>query len=54
LFAVINQQFAEKEWHQVHFINREQDLGEPGLRRAKESYHPVQLVKKFRIQLLSR
>jgi hypothetical protein len=43
LYAVINQQ--------VEFINREQDLGDPGLRQAKESYHPDHLVEKFRIRL---
>ena len=29
-------------------VNREQDLGQPGLRRAKESYRPAGFVKKFR------
>jgi len=53
MFTVTNQQFCEKQWNEVRFINREQDMGEPGLRRAKESYHPVQLVKKFRIQMIS-
>lgn len=51
LFAVINQQFCEKAWQGVTYVNREQDLGEPGLRKAKLSYHPVELVDKFRIQL---
>ena len=51
LFTVINQQFAEHALSGVPFINREQDLGEHGLRRAKESYHPVTLQEKFRITL---
>jgi uncharacterized protein len=53
LYAVINQQFCEKRWRDVPLINREQDLGEPGLRRAKLSYSPDQLIDKFRIALRS-
>ncbi len=50
LYAVINQEFCQHSWSQVPFINREQDLGIPGLRTAKMSYHPHHLVEKFRIQ----
>jgi uncharacterized protein len=50
LFAVINQQFCEKAWSSIPWINREQDLGEPGLRKAKLSYHPAKLVPKYRVQ----
>ncbi len=49
LFTVINQQFCENQWSNVQYINREQDLGVPGLRRAKRSYHPCRMVKKYRI-----
>lgn len=31
------------------FVNREQDLGIPGLRRAKKSYDPIRLVKKWMV-----
>ena len=48
---MINQQFCEKDWQETTFINREQDLGEPGLRKAKLSYYPDHLEEKFRIQL---
>ena len=51
LYAVINQQFCRQAWAGVNFVNREQDLGEPGLRKAKMSYHPHHLVEKFRIRL---
>ena len=53
LYAAINQQFCQQAWAGVPFINREQDLGEPGLRTAKLSYHPHRLVEKFRIRLAS-
>jgi len=50
LYAMINQQFCQKYWSEVPFINREQDLGEEGLRKAKLSYHPVRLVEKCRVE----
>lgn len=54
LYAAINQQFVEHAWPSVPFINREQDLGEPQLRKAKESYYPDHLVEKYRIRMKSR
>ena len=51
LYAAINQQFCEKEWSDAPFINREQDLGDPGLREAKLSYNPDHMVEKYRIRL---
>jgi len=50
LYQVINQQFCETSLKGFEFVNREQDVGEPGLRRAKEGYHPHHFVEK---QLLS-
>ena len=48
-YSLINQQFCEHAWKEVQFINREQDLGEEGLRKAKSSYYPVHLEEKFRL-----
>jgi uncharacterized protein len=46
---LINREFTKNEWAGFRFINREQDVGSPGLRRAKMSYHPHYLVKKYDI-----
>lgn len=51
LFVAINQQFCENQWSKVPWVNREQDLGDEGLRQAKMSYHPSRLIQKFRIKL---
>lgn len=45
-YAMINQQFAGHECQDVTYINREEDMGEEGLRKAKLSYKPVFMVEK--------
>jgi len=45
---LMDQQFSSRLFTDCTYVNREQDLGEPGLRAAKLSYHPVELVRKFR------
>jgi hypothetical protein len=50
LSQLINREFARLLFTDCRYVNREQDLGEPGLRNAKLSYHPVELVKKFRVR----
>lgn len=47
LYAVINQQFCQTEWTGVKYVNREEDMGLEGLRKAKESYHPEFLLNKY-------
>lgn len=49
LYAAINQQFCAHAWAEATYINREQDLGLEGLRRAKQSYRPVRMVDKYRL-----
>ncbi|MGB9636302.1 MAG: DUF2156 domain-containing protein [Thermoplasmata archaeon] len=47
IYQYINQKFADAMLGKFKYINREQDLGIPGLRKAKESYHPIAMVEKF-------
>jgi hypothetical protein len=47
----INREFICREWPAYAFINREQDMNIEGLRKAKLSYQPVRLVKKFNLTL---
>ena len=46
IYQAINQMFLESLEGRFRFVNREQDLGDPGLRKAKMSYHPVALDRK--------
>ena len=45
-YPIINQQFVEHEAAGYRYINREEDTGEEGLRRAKLSYDPAFLMEK--------
>ena len=47
LYQVINQWFCRHALGEFEYVNREQDLGIPGLRKAKMSYLPDHLVAKF-------
>jgi hypothetical protein len=51
LYQLINQEFCANEWADTRYVNREQDLGEEGLRKAKLSYHPHHLVNKYTVSL---
>lgn len=47
LYTAINQEFCKNAWSDVDFLNREEDMGLEGLRKAKESYNPAFLVEKY-------
>ena len=50
LYPYINKQFLVNEFSDVEFVNREEDLGIEGLRKAKLSYHPVKFVEKYTVR----
>lgn len=50
----VNKLFAELmtgHHPEVRYINREEDVGDPGLRYAKESYHPASILAKYNVTM---
>lgn len=45
-FPIINQEFTKNCLKDYKYVNREEDLGLEGLRRAKQSYHPEIFLEK--------
>ena len=45
-YQMINQQFVLHEAMDYKYVNREDDAGSEGLRKAKESYRPVFMLEK--------
>lgn len=52
LYALINNQFVKRfcNSNSIKYVNREEDLGIDGLRKAKKSYHPAFQVEKHLIE----
>ena len=50
LYQFINQQFLIEEFPEAVLINREDDLGLEGLRKAKLSYNPIDYARKYQVE----
>ncbi len=48
LSQLLDREFNRLLFTDCTYVNREQDLGDEGLRMAKSSYHPVELIAKYR------
>lgn len=53
LYQLINQQFLIEEFPDAETVNREDDLGLEGLRKAKMSYCPIDFAKKYLVEQVS-
>jgi hypothetical protein len=51
VYQAIHQMFLESLSPGIQWVNREQDLGDEGLRKAKMSYNPVDFLKKYKMNL---
>lgn len=54
-YPLVNRTFARflrEKYPELHYLNREDDMGLPGLRKAKESYHPDLLAEKISATLM--
>lgn len=49
IYNYINQQFLIHEFPDAKLVNREDDLGQEGLRKAKLSYRPIKLEAKYNL-----
>ena len=50
LYQFINQQFLVHEFPEAVLVNREDDVGIPGLRKSKMSYNPIGFARKFMVE----
>ena len=53
VYQAINALFLERTAASFTWVNREEDLGDPGMREAKMSYHPASFIRKCRVTYLS-
>jgi hypothetical protein len=53
IYQAINQQFLANSAGDYTMVNREQDLNDEGLRKAKLSYHPADYLQKYRVTFAS-
>ena len=49
IYQVINQEFLLHEFPKAKLVNREDDMGLAGLRKAKESYNPIDFARKYMV-----
>lgn len=49
LYPMINQQYVLHMDEAIELVNREEDMGVEGMRKAKRSYQPIKMIEKYMI-----
>jgi hypothetical protein len=49
LYQYFDRECARRLFEGFQYINKENDMGEPGLEKAKKSYYPVQIVNAYQL-----
>ncbi|MCL2651028.1 MAG: phosphatidylglycerol lysyltransferase domain-containing protein [Candidatus Azobacteroides sp.] len=53
IYEVLNQKFVAdmlSNYPNLQYVNKEEDVGDEGLRKSKLSYHPIKLLHKYNIE----
>ncbi|MEL7649559.1 MAG: phosphatidylglycerol lysyltransferase domain-containing protein [Sedimentibacter sp.] len=51
VYAFLNRKFLTESFADTELVNRQEDTGNEGLRKAKQSYHPIKMVKKYLVKV---
>ena len=51
VYAFINREFLIRQFSDTEFVNRQEDTGNEGLRKSKQSYNPIRMEEKFLLNL---
>ena len=50
-YQALNNLTARALFQNIKYVNRQSDMNIQGLRKSKQSYHPIQIVKKYKVTL---
>jgi hypothetical protein len=51
IYQFLNKTFLSRQAKNYVWVNREEDMGDEGLRKAKSSYHPTRFEKKYMVNI---
>lgn len=52
IYSFLNRIFLMESFFDLEYVNRQEDTGNEGLRKAKQSYHPIKMVKKYLVKVM--